>query len=64
MIMGTTEKTVKFKIAKETKNTVRYDEVPEEGQPPIIGTLSSSANSFPWKCWIDGDALGACLLPR
>lgn len=33
------EKTVKFKVEKETKNTVKYEEVPEEGQPPIIGTL-------------------------
>lgn len=33
------EKTVKFKIEKETKNTVKYSEVPDEGQPPIIGTL-------------------------
>lgn len=33
------EKTVKFVIEKETKNTVKYNEVPGEGQPPIIGTL-------------------------
>ena len=33
------EKTVKFKLEKETKNTVRFNEVPEEGQPPIIGSL-------------------------
>jgi hypothetical protein len=33
------EKTVKFKVEKETKNTVKFEEVPEEGQPPIIGTL-------------------------
>jgi len=33
------EKTVKFKLEKETKNTVRFNEIPEEGQPPIIGTL-------------------------
>ena len=33
------EKTVKFKVKKETKNTVKYNEVPAEGQPPIIGTL-------------------------
>ena len=24
---------------KEPKNTIRYQEQPEEGQPPIIGTL-------------------------
>ena len=33
------EKTVKFVIEKETKNTVKYNEVPAEGQPPIIGSL-------------------------
>jgi hypothetical protein len=33
------EKTVKFKAEMETKNTVKYNEVPVEGQPPIIGTL-------------------------
>jgi len=33
------EKTVKFKIEKETKNTVKYNEVPAEGEPPIIETL-------------------------
>ena len=33
------EKTVKFKVEKETKNTVKFEEVPEAGQPPIIGTL-------------------------
>jgi len=37
--MEKTEKTVKFKIEKETKYTVRYHEYPEAGQPPIIGTL-------------------------
>ncbi len=31
--------TLKFKKEKETKNTVRYQEVVEEGKPPIIGTL-------------------------
>ena len=33
------EKTVKFVVEKETKNAVRFKEVPAEGQPPIIGTL-------------------------
>ena len=32
-------KLVKFEIEKETKNSVRYKEVPAEGQPPIIGSL-------------------------
>ena len=31
--------TLKFKKEKETKNTVRFQEVPEEGKPPVIGTL-------------------------
>ena len=30
---------IKFEIEKETKNSVRYKEVPAEGQPPIVGSL-------------------------
>ena len=30
---------LKFKKEKETKNTVRFQEVIEEGKPPIIGTV-------------------------
>lgn len=30
---------VKFEYEKETKNSVRYKEVPEEGKPPVMGTL-------------------------
>lgn len=30
---------IKFVKEKETKNTVRYQEVPEEGKPPVISTL-------------------------
>jgi len=30
---------VKFEYEKETKNSVRYKEVPEEGKAPIMGTL-------------------------
>ncbi len=33
------DKVVKFEIEKETKHSVRYKEVPEDGQPPIIGSL-------------------------
>ena len=33
------EKIVKFKKLKETKNTVRFEEEPEDGQPPVIGTI-------------------------
>jgi len=32
-------KVVNFEIEKETKNSIRYKEVPEEGQAPIIGSL-------------------------
>lgn len=31
--------TVKFEYEKETKNSVRFKEVPEEGKAPIVGTL-------------------------
>ncbi len=31
--------TVKFSYEKETKNSVRYKEQPEEGKAPIVGTL-------------------------
>jgi len=30
---------VKFEIEKETKNSVRYKEVPAAGQAPIVGSL-------------------------
>jgi hypothetical protein len=30
---------VKLEFEKETKNSVRYKETPEEGQAPIVGTL-------------------------
>ena len=31
--------TVHFEREKETKNTVRFAEVPQEGVAPVIGTL-------------------------
>mgnify|MGYP000084725804 CR=1 FL=1 len=30
---------LKFEYEKATKNSVRYQEVPKEGKPPILGTL-------------------------
>jgi hypothetical protein len=30
---------LKFEYEKETKNSVRYKEVPDEGTAPIVGTL-------------------------
>ncbi len=32
-------KIINFEIEKETKNSIRYKEVPEEGQAPIVGSL-------------------------
>ena len=37
--MADKERKVVFIPEKETKNTVRFQEQPEEGQPPVIGTL-------------------------
>lgn len=31
--------TVTFRIEKETKNSVRYKEEPEDGKAPIMGTV-------------------------
>ena len=33
------KKSVKFEYEKETKNSVRYKEIPEAGTAPIVGTL-------------------------
>ena len=33
------KKVVKFTFEKETKNSVRYKEVPEAGTAPIVGSL-------------------------
>jgi len=30
---------VHFEFEKETKNSVRYKEIPEEGRAPIVGSL-------------------------
>jgi hypothetical protein len=34
-----TKKIVNFEYEKETKNSVRYKEVPDEGTAPIVGIL-------------------------
>lgn len=34
-----TKKVVMFEYEKETKNSVRYKEIPDEGTAPIVGTL-------------------------
>ena len=33
------KKVVMFEYEKETKNSVRYKEVPDEGTAPVVGTL-------------------------
>jgi len=37
--MATEPRVVMFTKEKETKGTIRFKEVPEAGQPPVIGTL-------------------------
>jgi hypothetical protein len=32
-------KVVKFELEKQNKNSVRYKEVPEDGMPPVIGSI-------------------------
>ncbi|GAC18935.1 hypothetical protein [Paraglaciecola arctica] len=33
------EKKVKFELEKQNKNSIRYKEIPEEGMPPVIGSI-------------------------
>ena len=33
------EKKVKFELEKKNKNSIRYKEVPEDGMPPVIGSI-------------------------
>lgn len=33
------EKIVKFEFEKQNKNSIRFKEIPEEGMPPIIGSI-------------------------
>ena len=44
-----TKKKLTFEYEKETKNSVRYKEVPEEGTAPIVGTLYEQK-------WFAGDS--------
>jgi hypothetical protein len=41
--------TAKFRFEKETKNTYRYQEDPEGGQPPKIGSLYVQKWALPGK---------------
>ena len=45
---------VKFTKAKDTKNTVKFDEMPEVGKPPIVGALYLQK-------WFAGTATAASL---
>ncbi len=31
--------TIRFRKERDTKNTVKFDEQPEPGRPPIVGSL-------------------------
>ena len=33
------EKTIKFELEKHNKNSIRYQEVPENGMPPVLGSI-------------------------
>jgi hypothetical protein len=33
------QKVLRFTREKETKNTIKFEEQPEPGQPPIVGSL-------------------------
>ena len=33
------DKKVKFEFEKQHKNSIRYKEVPEDGMPPVIGSI-------------------------
>lgn len=33
------KKEISFEFEKETKNSIRYKEVPSEGMPPVVGSL-------------------------
>ncbi|MCG6202472.1 hypothetical protein [Psychromonas antarctica] len=33
------EKKIKFEIEKQNKNSIRYKELPEDGMPPVLGSI-------------------------
>ncbi len=33
------ERTIKFEFEKHNKNSIRYKEVPENGMPPVLGSI-------------------------
>jgi hypothetical protein len=50
----TEPRVVMFTKEKETKGTIRFKEVPEAGQPPVIGTLYVQK-------WFAGDATAVAI---
>jgi hypothetical protein len=41
-----TTKSAKFAKTKETKNTIKFDEIPADGEAPIIGSLYVKKHVF------------------
>ena len=39
LVILMSDKKVKFEFEKQNKNSVRYKEIPEEGMPPVIGSI-------------------------
>jgi hypothetical protein len=33
------EKKVKFEFEKQNKNSIRFKEIPEDGMPPVVGSI-------------------------
>jgi len=33
------ETVIRFELEKKNKNSVRYKEIPEEGKPPVLGSI-------------------------
>jgi hypothetical protein len=33
------EKIVRFEFEKQNKNSIRYKEIPEDGMPPVVGSI-------------------------
>ena len=33
------EKVIKFEFEKNNKNSIRYKEIPENGMPPVLGSI-------------------------
>jgi len=38
-IIKMSETVIRFELEKKNKNSVRYKEIPEEGKPPVLGSI-------------------------